>query len=465
MTNNHSSIRSTKLGSGTRSVWQGTYFPLLVALLLRIASGPTASVGYMVLAVFALCGRVQAILALTFSWLFTMINPELVSEGSAEGIGRYAVMAGAAASAVFRGNLFAKHTPRQSFITATVLLGIFLCLHSILFSPIPDVSILKAVSWAVTMTSLLSLWYGLEPEEVEATANHIFGGLVWTMILSLPLLNSPSGYVRNGTGFQGVLNHPQVFGSTMALLGSWSGARMLAERRPEWRMIVLTGGSLVLVFLSEARTGGLAMILGLSFSLLLSPAFAGRSLLQMAPGIRHWRVWTLILGGLVGSLLTASAFSEVIAHFLSKSGRSGADNLFDAYDGSRGILIDPMLANIANDLFRGIGFGIASDPMAMVVERDPTFGLPIGASIEKGVAPLAILEEVGLFGAVLVALWLFGLLRKGALGGLMPFAVCLTALALNMGENTLFSPGGHGLLMMVLFGWIYVSGTQRARHA
>src|SRR5690606_115878 len=104
---------------------------------------------------------------------------------------------------------------------------------------------------------------------------------------------------------------------------------------------------------------------------------------------------------------------------------------------SRGFLIDAMLINIANDPFRGIGFGIASFPSSMIVERDPMFGLPVGASVENGVAPLAILEEVGVFGAILVALWILVLLRKGAVGGLAAFAVCLTALALNMGENTL----------------------------
>lgn len=42
-------------------------------------------------------------------------------------------------------------------------------------------------------------------------------------LLSLPLLVHPLGYLRNGTGFQVILNHPQVFGPTMALLCAWAG--------------------------------------------------------------------------------------------------------------------------------------------------------------------------------------------------------------------------------------------------
>jgi hypothetical protein len=59
---------------------------------------------------------------------------------------------------------------------------------------------------------------------------------------------------------------------------------------------------------------------------------------------------------------------------------------------------------------------------------------------------------------VLISLWVLMLLRGSSRGGLAPFAVCLTALLLNLGENTLFSPGGFGLLPIVLFGWAYASG-------
>lgn len=451
--------------SSTGLSWYGMYVFIILALMLRVAPGPTANLSYLVLAIFALSGRQQAIYALALSWLFTMVNPGIAPESAGAGAGRYLVMLAAASSALLRSGLLMRHFQVRPFTVATVLLSGFFVLHSVLVSPLPDVSILKAVSWGLAMTALLSLWLGLSPSEFSAAKRDLFWGLVLVLVLSLPLLVLPQGFLRNGTGFQGILNHPQAFGPTMALLGAWSGARMFGERRPAWILIALTGASLVLVFLSEARTAGLAMVLGLGLSLMLSPVFAGRSLLGMAPGFGSGRVWLTLGAGAIASLAMAATFADLIARFLSKSNRSGTSDLFDAYEASRGFLIDAMLANIANDPLRGIGFGIASQPSMMIVERDPILGLPLGAAIEKGVAPLAVLEEVGLIGAFLVAVWILWLLRKGAVGGLAPFAVCLTALALNMGENTLFSPGGQGMLVLVLFGWIYASGSLKRSHA
>ncbi len=145
-------------------------------------------------------------------------------------------------------------------------------------------------------------------------------------------------------------------------------------------------------------------------------------------------------------------------HFITKSGRHDVGGLMEAYNRSRGRLMDAMLANIGEHPLTGIGFGIASDPWHMNVRTDAVFGLPVGASIEKGVTPLMVLEELGVFGAALVALWVVALLRGCARGGLAPLAICLTALLLNMGEATLFSPGGFGLLLLVLLGWAYASG-------
>lgn len=451
------------------------YLPLFLLLGLRLALPWMALLAYVGLAAYALLGRRQAIYALALSWLLIVINPGLVSGGGAMvagvasegggGAGRYLVMLAAASSALLRSGLLMRHFQVRPFTVATVLLSGFFVLHSVLVSPLPDVSILKALSWGLTTTALLSLWLGLSPSEFATATRDLFWGLVLVLVLSLPFLVLPQGFLRNGTGFQGILNHPQAFGATMALLGAWSGARMFGEQRPSWGLIALTGASLILVFLSEARTAGVAMVLGLGLSLMLSPVFAGRSLLGMAPGFASGRVWFTLGAGAIASLAMAATFADLIGRFLSKSNRSGTSGLFEAYEASRGFLIDAMLANIANDPLRGIGFGIASQPSMMIVERDPVLGLPLGAAIEKGVAPLAVLEEVGLIGAFLVAAWILWLLRRGAVGGLAPFAVGLTALALNMGENTLFSPGGQGMLALMLFGWIYASGSLKRSHA
>jgi hypothetical protein len=347
----------------------------------------------------------------------------------------------------------------------TVLLGLFFFVHSFLFSSIVDVSVLKSVSWTLAMATLIAAWSGLREEERSAVADSIYIGLVVLMIVSLPLLVLPVGYMTNKTGFQGVLNHPQAFGLTMALLSAWAASRMLGKRQPPWSTVVLVGACLALVVLSEARTAGFALVFGVGSAAVLVPSASGRSARAVLPGLRSKRVY--LLGGavLVGVVLAGPRLESVVTDFISKSGRAGVNSLSAAYERSRGQLIENMWANIQVKPIQGIGFGVPSDPTSVDIKRDSVFGLPTSAPIEKGVLPLAVLEEVGIIGFAAVAAWVLLLLRRSAIGGISPFTVVLTALFLNMGEAGLFSAAGMGLLSLVLIGWAFACGqnTERTR--
>jgi hypothetical protein len=345
----------------------------------------------------------------------------------------------------------------------TVLLGLFFIVHALLFSAIVEVSVLKSVSWTLAMTTLIGAWLGLRHEERSAVADNIYIGLVVLMIVSLPLLALPVGYLVNKTGFQGVLNHPQAFGSTMALLGAWAASRMLGKRQPPWSAVALVGACLVLVLLSEARTAGFALVLGVGSAAVLAPSVSGRSARAVLPGLRSKRFYLVGGAALVGVVLAGPRLESVVTGFISKSDRAGVYSLSAAYERSRGKMVENMWANIRDNPIQGIGFGVPSDPTSMHIERDPVFGLPSSASIEKGVLPFAVLEEVGIIGFAAVAAWLLFLLRRSSTGGISPFAVLLTALFLNAGESTLFSAGGMGLLSLVLIGWAFSCGQNTER--
>jgi len=392
-----------------------------------------------------------------------MLNPGIAPEASAAAIGRYVVFFAAAFSALIHSDLVSRHPHLRPFTLATVLLGLFLIGHSFVISPVVDVSVLKALSWMLVMATLISTWSGLSAWQRDEVSQQLFWGLMLTLVASLPFAILPQGYLVNGTGFQGIFNSPQVLGPTMALLGAWTAMRMFSERTPGWWLVGLTGACILLVLMSEARTAGLAMVGGVGLSMILAPGFAGLSIVQMAPGLHSVRIWALLCMALIGGLVMGPRIADTAQHFITKSGRASGDSLTALYDRSRGRLMDAMLDNVAEHPMTGIGFGIASEPALMEVKRDPVLGLPIGASIEKGVTPLMVLEEVGIFGALLVALWLLRLLRSAARSGLAPFAVCMTALLINMGEATLFSPSGFGLLLLVLLSWAYAGGRSRTR--
>jgi hypothetical protein len=424
----------------------------LAALALRLASGPTANVSYLLIAAYALQGRAQAIQALFLSWLFSMLNPALAPAASFASIGRYGILLAAALSIIIHKPARTTSGNAKTLVEMTLLLGIFIILHSLLFSSMPDVSVLKAVSWTLAMTTLFAAWSGLSEDRRAALGTQLFGALTLVMVVSLPMLALSAGYLQAGAGgFQGILGHPQAFGLTMALLGAWAAVRMFALPRPPWWLVVLASASMPLVMLSGARTAGLSLLLGVTVALFLSPTLSGQSVRQLLPGLRSRRVHLVIGVTLVGVVLAWPKLAERTETYITK--RSGTSNVVEAYEASRGGLIDLMWTNIERKPLEGIGFGIASIPELMVVQRDPVLGLPTSAIIEKGVMPVAVLEELGAIGVLLVAAWLWIVLRRCARRGVAPLAVFLVVLFLNMGEATLFSVGGAGLLSMILIAW------------
>lgn len=431
----------------------------LAAILLRVASGPTANISYLLIAGFALLGRTQAIQALALSWLFTMLNPALAPEGSAAAIGRYVVIFFAAISVAWRsissGSGFT--IKRLSFLTLCV--GLFMLIHSLLFSAVVDVSVLKVVSWVAVVLTLLSAWQGLSAAQRRALFDQLQWGLVLLLLLSLPLLAIPGvGYLRNGSGFQGFLNHPQAFGPTVALVGVLVGGRVIGASKPAWRDIALLGLCLVLVVLSEARTAGMAMVLGLLGSALMAPAFAGVSRTRMLPGLRSRRFQAVALLAVAGVVVGGPFLAGKLSAYLYK--RTDATSLIEAADASRGALVEKMFWNIQDNPWTGIGFGIASEPELMEVERDSVLGVPLSAPVEKGVMPVAVVEELGIFGALAVLGWLLVVLRRGAQAGVQRFAVLITLVLVNFGESMFFSVGGMGMLLLILLTGA-VTGEQR----
>lgn len=418
------------------------------AIVMRLASPVTAEFSYVVLAGYALRGRSQAIQALFLSWLFSMLSEGVAPVLSFAAVGRYAVIFAAALSVFLRGGM-PKPTSRGSgLVMVTLLLGAFLVLHSLLFSSVVDVSILKSVSMILVLSTLLAAWGGLPPGERQRTERFVFGGLIAVLLVSLPLVPTGLGYLRNGTGFQGVLSHPQVFGPTAAMVGAMVGGRLLENPRPRWRDLALFAMCMVLVVLSEARTAGFAMILGLFGVAILLPVFAGVPRRKILPGLRSRRFLTMAFICLLGAIVAAPFLSNTLQGYLFK--RTNATSFIEAADASRGSLVYMMIENISESPWTGIGFGIATDPSEMMVLRDPLLGLPFSATVEKGVLPIAVVEELGVIGALALFGWLLVVLRRGARAGASQFAVLLTLLLVNFGESMLFSVGGMGMLMLII---------------
>lgn len=424
---------------------------IVVALIMRFLPEPFTSLSYVAIAVYAIFGRRQAIEALLISWFLTMINPGLAPAAAFGSLGRYAVMA-AAALGVMAASM--SPTTKVAFrrpVLLTTLLGAFIGIHSLFVSPLVDVSVLRALSWTVATTTSLSAWLGMSPGERKRLAGNVFGGLSVLLVLSFGLLAHPIGYLRNGIGFQGLLNHPQAFGATIAILGAWCAAHALAEARTSRRILLLSALCVTAVILSEARVALIAMISGVMLAILIMVVRSREPLKKMLPGLLSLRTAASALAVIMGILLAWPYLYAGVGSFVAK--RGDAQTIREAYILSRGALMDRMIVNIDENPVTGIGFGIASEQHTIQITRDAVLALPVAAAEEKGVTPIAVLEEMGIIGFLLVAAWI-GMLIHVTLGnGVLPLAVLLVMLLLNLGEATLFSPGGLGLLTLALLGW------------
>lgn len=434
------------------------YILLLFILTLRISTGSTANLSYLLVALYALRGREQALQALFLSWLLSMLNAAFAPEASFAALGRYAILFSAALSIFLRRRSESTSKPSELVIVCTGILGGLIILHSLFYSAMPDVSVLKAVSWTLGMVTLLAGWAGLSPEGRLNMGQLVFSVLLLIMIASVAASPFSAAYIA-GVGLKGVLGHTQSLGITMALLGSWATMRAFSMPRPSWGLISVVPLSMGLILLSGTRTAALAFILGVATVLVVSGREVGRNLGAVLPGLRSGRLQLAIFAAVLGMVAAWSRLSEASGAFLSKN--TASVSVIHAYEVSRGGLIDAMWENIERNPFAGIGFGIASRPELMDVTRDPIFNLPISAVVEKGVLPLAVVEEVGAVVGFAVLLWLLLLYARCARRGLPALAVFFVAIFVNAGEAILFSSGGMGMLAMFLLAWGATGSTAR----
>lgn len=416
----------------------------LIAILARL-NPSTAEISFFIIAGYALLGKQQAIQALALLFLFTMISSGIAPDVELVSLIRYIVIISAFLSIFLRISFLKYH-----FIALCTLgFAVFVLIHSLFFSKFADLSILKIVSWTIIVITLLKAWGELNELEHERMKKWIISFFLFISLSSLPFLLIPEiGYKNNQSGFQGVLNNPQAFGILIALVAAIFFGHFFEKNKFSWSLVSILFVLCLLIFFSKARTASLSLFLGLPISLLfffILSFLRKKSLLLIFRRKSFFFILFLML-----FLLFIFEIIEPINNFLYGKNTSNINNLFESYKESRGILFQPMIENINKNFITGIGFGIASDPLSMNIQRDPFLNLPIGAPVEKGTIYIAILEELGIFGFILFIIWVFILFYKAAISSLGSMIIMVTILLINIGEAVLFSIGGMGLPVLIL---------------
>lgn len=434
--------------NGRESVSRWHWVVPIAALILRLSSSATADVSYFVIGIYGALGKRNAIESYCLMWFFNMLSDGIAPPPTFGTIDRYVAIILITAGIIFRNLPNPTKVGSRPIVLETLLLGAFLLLHALFFSTSTEISLLKSTLFLTVFLGLIATWSELSVPECHHAVRFMYYGLAFVLVASLPTATTGLGYLRNGTGFQGILNHPQVFGPSMALLASWSAARTLTAHQFPVLNSAIAVGAITGVYLSEARTAGGALFLGVLLSL-VSVGLQRRSRALMSQTVKSGRLAIIAFAALVGIILGGAILSEGIVTFLSKSGRAQSVGLFEAFDNSRGGLMATMLDNIADNPLMGIGFGIASDQSSIEIERDFYFGLPISMPSEKGVLPIAVLEEIGIVGFGFVAVWTAFMLKRTYRRGIGGLVLVTVTFFVNCGESMFFSPGGMGLLFML----------------
>ena len=134
------------------------------------------------------------------------------------------------------------------------------------------------------------------------------------------------------------------------------------------------------------------------------------------------RFVVLLFAILIGGITAFRIVGNDIQSFL----RKGQDNvsLSDSFERSRGFIIIQQLENFSDNIYTGIGFGIAQ---SYSHEQQVTYfaGIPVSAATEKANLPISILEEVGVLGLISMLPFFRSYFRNSKFQGLAIIFLCL----------------------------------------
>ena len=425
------------------SLKQVAGFTLLLALL---KIGPAAiSAAAALLCLWALAGRKQAIQALSLAVVIKHLNPALYAYPGEFGFVAWLLL-------ILAGlRIFLSAPSRQLRLILPLLAfsAVVLLLMAAQDNRHADVSAMKLFVFTYGAAALLLGHAGLEEREADALARWIFSLMAAVVLLSVATL--PFHSISHGrfSGFQGIASHPQTMGPILSPLLAWLLAGVLFQKnRKPLAPAAAALGLAALIILSEARTALVAVLLGLGATFLV--VFCQR---KRFAGFRAGRALGLALAAaaaLAVGMAGSSGVRQTLTGFVFKHQTKNL-SLDDALS-SRSGGVASQWRNFLDKPVTGSGFGVyATGEFPSGVVR--VMGVPISASVEKGFLPTAILEEVGLPGALAFLYFIAGLARR-VIGNGDPawIAVFFACLFVNVGEMMFFSLGGIGLYFWLFLG-------------
>lgn len=410
-----------------------------------VASGPTSDAAQAGLLVWALTGPLAALKSLALFIVVRNFNPVLAAHGPLGSVLSWALplIVSVRLLPLITGQSLRVLVPLWTFCAIAAL-----C--SVLTSAAVAVSLMKAATLAIVASGVLIAGQRLTLAESRQLGTWLRTLAVVVTALSLATIVRPGiAHLPNSDLLNGILGHSQALAAFLAPFAAAALAEwMLARGSATPLRTAIWFGILGCTLLTASRTGALAAILGLAFSI-AGGATADRKLAGAAVQRAFGMIAALALVLLVVQLATGRV-SSGISGFVLKGGQGSVSESFQA---SRGGLVATQLSNFMSSPWIGHGFGVfaGDDPTPGV----RTFmGIPVSAPVEKGVLPTAVLEETGIIGFLCFAWVVYALVAPVWRRARHPIvAMLVAALFVNLGEAILLSPGGMGLHIWLLIAW------------
>lgn len=430
--------------------------PLLAAALVL----PSAA-GAVIFLVLIVCAASQSVFrqiqAIGLQFLFMNLNGELFHSPASGGL--HHALPFVVIFRMIHDQRLQIPAIARPVLRSLLFVGVALVFHSLFVSVLPFVSLLKASGFTLYALMCVLVFTSVSEQELLHISRW-YKSLVGVVVLaSAPLLFSPLGRSINGTGFNGILSHPNLMGVFLGISLAALLANSLATRRYSFLELAIIAVGLPELYFTEARGGMFSLILALALW------YGGVLTIQSSP-----RAMRILGRGIIVAafaipavFVTSATLQESFARFVSKSGRTTERGLVANFRSTRGGAIGYHTIVFRRHMTLGQGFQVVNSGTLGLpeVKYDPIWKkIPISASVENGFLYTSIFAELGWLGAIPVILLLLAIMLPVIQARDNPSNVLLfSVLFTNMTEAALFSPSGVG-------GWEWqMIGMYLASHA
>lgn len=319
----------------------------------------------------------------------------------------------------------------SNVIILLFIFAIYLITAALLVSSYPTVAVFKIISYVVPFVSIIVGVNNTKNIPWIKIINRYLGILVIASIVTIPF---PFAYLRTGHSFQGLLNHPNMFGIIAALFL----AGLFAERNSSFdlKVLLLTLCCMCMIYLSKSRTGLISSILLFVIYIVCSEISKKKKSIIIA-SIGAFIIFLF--------LIDSSTVMEYINEFIYKG---NTETIFS----SRESQIEKNMVRFLSSPIIGTGFNV---PYARGVR---SFGFSTQLITENGNLIMALLGDTGIIGFALFAVVYGYMFRKR-------HAVVLfwAPIIISFGEMVFFSTNNIGIFLYLYYSINLAIPNQRSR--